>query len=1152
MRFFNNIKLSALGLLAAASALVGCRPEEVTTASAVAASVESLTFAAVSAPEQTIEVYADGEWVAEVADEWITITPSYGTPNTEVVVKVADNVSGGVVDTPRKGKIIFKGSSSERQGEVVVYQKGDAYKGVEECSVTQAIALNDEQVAKIPGAQVVAMSETGIVVSDGTSNMYVKGTPDVAVGDTIFMNGEKTTINGVASFILDEFEVLSHSDVAYPKAKDITADLDSYESVVSEYIQVEGSIVFGVIRVASAKQRLNIQDPTAIFYVDELNTHKVVATGYYTGVDKNGNKNFVVTSVEDKGVDESLIPYPVMWSIGAGAKAAGVLNYTTESFAATSSFEAIQGLGTITYVPALGEDGKPCNNDNNKYLLDVQADNPRVTGPWPGDYWLFTGAGRVAAGSKVRIVFEARTSATGHKFWLLEYHDGEKWKVAGEAKTTSEPGDPITYTHIMNADGATNVHVDELVSFNHNMERCEFRFRCMANWQASGAGKLAARNGGTARLAVTDVTEAGVENWPHLYMVEEGDGVDRPDTDPVMAQITTNVEVLAFEGTPAGAQKLNIKSDHDFTVSTDTEWLSLDVTEGEAGESVDVMVTCEPTTLSVLRQGQIKISSADSKKIINVVQSAAGQDLDAFVALGSNSEDVTYKSQTLKVKVQSTEAYTIKSDVDWITLEPVTRTIVSKTQEVLYIAENESTTEARTGHVVFAIADKGVETVLTVNQAAKPATPSAVIYEDDFEWMRSYIDYYNANAGKTVGSTIEDKNASANSPQIYDTNFMTAGLPQAFADRGWSDLNPNGKMVYINDAYLKLSKTGGNNTAVKLSLEKYMSGTSDLTVAFDYAMQIQGSGTVDEGPIVLQIVGDGTFENGTKYSDPIVTAQKTGELFWNHATGIRINGASANTGIVFINGRVLKEDGSYNWSVAGAGRFFLDNIKIEKAKAAPQVIWNDDFSWLREMIAEYNAANATPIGNSVTGYAETDFKGASGANAPNAYTAEPFKSKFPAALEAAGYEDLNADGKVIYPQDEYLKFGKTSVHTSLKIKALPLTETANLTVEFDWCRHVQGTAIIDPVTLTVVITGDGMFENGTKYSDPLETPQTYVEGVSAQMGFTHSSVKIEGAGANTQINIVYTDCLDKSTGAYNWKVSGAHRYHIDNLKITKE
>lgn len=210
-------------------------------------------------------------------------------------------------------------------------------------------------------------------------------------------------------------------------------------------------------------------------------------------------------------------------------------------------------------------------------------------------------------------------------------------------------------------------------------------------------------------------------------------------------------------------------------------------------------------------------------------------------------------------------------------------------------------------------------------------------------------------------------------------------------------------------------------------------------------------------------------------------------------------------------------------------------------------IFFDDFSWLTPMIEKYNADNSAAIGNAVTGYTKEEFALASSAKAPNIYSTEPFKSEFPSVFAAAGYEDMNKSGKVIYSQDTYLKFGKTSVHTSLKLPAIEsLAGASDVVLDFDWCIHIQGSGKVDPVTLTLVITGNGTFENGTKYSEPLSTTQE-----AKQMFWTHSAVKIQGMDKDTRINIVYTDCLDKSTGKYNWEVSGAHRYHLDNIRISK-
>lgn len=202
------------------------------------------------------------------------------------------------------------------------------------------------------------------------------------------------------------------------------------------------------------------------------------------------------------------------------------------------------------------------------------------------------------------------------------------------------------------------------------------------------------------------------------------------------------------------------------------------------------------------------------------------------------------------------------------------------------------------------------------------------VFEDDFSWLAPFIAAYNAANATPIGDTVGDKDINANAPNAYTTApFNTTEFAEAFASHGYTDLNPDEKLIYPQDQYLKFSRTGGHNTALQLSLANYVTGTMDLVVMFDYAMMVQGSGTVDSGPIVVMIDGDGKFANGTKRSSQFTSAQKTGEFLWNSASDT-ITGASANTKLIFINGRVSNAVGTYNWSVSGAGRFFLDNIKI--------------------------------------------------------------------------------------------------------------------------------------------------------------------------------------------------------------------------------
>ena len=54
-----------------------------------------------------------------------------------------------------------------------------------------------------------------------------------------------------------------------------------------------------------------------------------------------------------------------------------------------------------------------------------------------------------------------------------------------------------------------------------------------------------------------------------------------------------------------------------------------------------------------------------------------------------------------------------------------------------------------------------------------------------------------------------------------------------------------------------------------------------------------------------------------------------GSVLVNEAEAKMI-GITPNTKLQFLMGRVIQENGSYDWHVSGAGRFFLDNIVISK------------------------------------------------------------------------------------------------------------------------------------------------------------------------------------------------------------------------------
>ena len=181
-------------LLAAGSVLLaGCQNEEDPIAKAVLASASSLSFAAEGAQPQMITVYSDAQWIADVP-EWVTIEPATGSGTTDVTISVSDNLRDGAVDNPRTADLVFKGSTLASQDIVSISQEGDKYRDVPESSISDVVSYPDGTVIIVPDAQVMALTVNGVVVSDGTSNLYVVTDPSsLAVGDKVSFSGDKSS-----------------------------------------------------------------------------------------------------------------------------------------------------------------------------------------------------------------------------------------------------------------------------------------------------------------------------------------------------------------------------------------------------------------------------------------------------------------------------------------------------------------------------------------------------------------------------------------------------------------------------------------------------------------------------------------------------------------------------------------------------------------------------------------------------------------------------------------------------------------------------------------------------------------------------------------------------------------------------------------------
>ncbi|MBQ3873736.1 MAG: BACON domain-containing protein [Bacteroidales bacterium] len=1108
---YSNI-LKTVAALAAGMLLFSCQQqEEPGEARAVAASETYLAFEAQGAAQQTVEIYADGSWLVDVDSDWISVTPYEGTGMGSITISVADNVAAGVEDRPRDGKITVQGGTALRNAVITVHQDGDTYKGVQTLTLAQVAKLEDGQVAKVASAQVTALTTSGFIATDDSRSMYIKG-EGVAIGDKVSFNGAKTTIGDAAAFEMDEVEVEGTAAVKYPEAKDITASIASYDYSLTEYVSISASLV-GTNIYLSADVQVPLLDPVESLELGSIDLHKVVVKGYGVG------KSVVAVSVEDGGMNEALIPYPLKFKVRTG------INYNSDSWSETSKIPPVNGLGYIEYVPFdLEHTDTPANP---KYKLDVSDNSPRVTGPWPGDYWLFYGNGAIKAGSEVHIAFESRTSATGHKFWILEFLDGSEWRPACETFTTTEPGEEVIYTHAMNADGKTNVQADYVVKYRKNSEHAQFRFRCVANWQASGAGPLKARNGGSARLTVTDTADPTYQ--PVIEIIKEGNGVER---DPVYANIEVSTDLLTFNGTPAAPKTITVTSDHDFTVSSTADWLSFDVTEGLAGEETAIAVTCAQSELSELRQAVIKIVSEDSEKSINVVQSAAGQMLDPFISVSSgNSMDVPALEGSKVVKIQSNTDFSAESLAAWLTLEKVeTKAMVEWTEYEVTYAANEEEAE-RTGQIRFYNEAQNLEALVTIVQAGKapaPLYPDGVYFQDDFEWLAPW-----------TGSLPDDvtNNSVGSAGNVFSTSYADAlaelqtrgyGYIWGWKDQEWSDGTPDSsdkQTLYLMKNYLKFGKTDYSSGIILPALST-INGTANVDLTFDWCWCMTAKKKPDYMTLTVCVSGGGTIEStGTEVSAEIESSQPTeGDatvLEWQHAS-IRIIGATPSTRITI---RPTNNDPSVSNKDRRQNRWYLDNIKV--AEPEPVVLYEDDFSWLKEI------ADAAGAGDGVG-------KQESGATAPNVYTFdEAGSAAFFNLFNAKGYEDLNPSAKVMYLQKYYLKFSKGKAVGGIRLPAVEFGDSpSDAVLEFDWCAQMGGSGSVDAVSLNVELTGSGLCgDSGAAVSGEIAHSQE-----TGQMFWQHVKLPLKNVTNATRIEI-----KPKQFGA----TSGYYRWFLDNIKITK-
>ena len=991
MKLINKIFSISAALVCVS--LAGCQEEEMVKPSALLCD-PSLTFAAKDAEPQTLTVASDEEWMIDVPVDWIDVDPVRGSNTVAVTVTVADNFEGGVMSLPRNATITI---ANKRGYSVtaVIYQKGDNYVGVSEMTIAEFNKIDDGAFAKIPGGQVMAVSADGFVISDASGNLFVESKEKVNAGDKVFIAGEKVSKYGAAAILAGEVTVNSNEEVVLPAPVPFDPSTHNVPVFVTAESGILGSnLVFEPalsVDVVAVELKAGSEVDLAA-----VNMHNIAYQGYLLGVEE-GVASILITSLEDKGINDNLEAYfydDFSWmkpfieasgvkvgdSIGennAGADAPNLrsnasLGLLLDEFLARGYEDLNPGPKVIypqAYYWKFGKTSSATANNNNGLKLPViefkgsELVNAIIEFDWAAH---MTGSGNI---DKVQIVVEVPEGAG-----LFE----NGTNVSDPLITTQEKGQLAWQHATVLLKGATN----------------------------------------KSRISIRPYQYESVtpdqQRW-HLDNIKIKDsGV--PYADPVYAKLTLSDEIVTFEGTPEGPATITVKSDNPWTITKayGADWFSIDVLEGNANEDVAVTVNCEQSLSTTLRTGYFTIASADTRKNIYVVQSAAGGELDPLISVvtDKSTSALLGEGDTFDVTVQSNIDYQLEISDSWITEAevPSTRGLVEKSYHSFTLAPN-LTGATRSGYVRFYNEDKNVEAYVMLKQenfepridvivssqtrfipAAGMTLPvriesnvdftatsdeiilpvseavagnydlsvqvkantgltrdakvtfynakydftyvyaieqhgSDVIFADDFSWLQPVID---AAKSSTPGEydTVGSKNLGANAPNLYSTEalndiFVPLRDKMGYVIPGKADGANN--VVYVQECYLKMGKTK-SSSQTSLTLPSINAGGKDYVLSMDWARMVQGDGTIDNYTLTWVIVGNGTFENGTKYSDPFETPQGLGEIFWTKISAV-VKGADADTRITVVATDLLnKETGAINYKASGGRRMFIDNI----------------------------------------------------------------------------------------------------------------------------------------------------------------------------------------------------------------------------------
>ena len=666
----------------------------------------------------------------------------------------------------------------------------------------------------------------------------------------------------------------------------------------------------------------------------------------------------------------------------------------------------------------------------------------------------------------------------------------------------------------------------------------------------------------------------------------------QPEESPLSRAILTSVSGLQFAAQNAEPQTITVYADAEWTVEA-PEWVTVDKTEGNRTMDVTISVADNmrdgaldnPKKDTIIFRGYnllahaYVIVSQDGDKYRGVVPSTIADVLKmkdedvvvlddvAVVAVSSNgfvvndgnesvfvlsSETVTVGDcvdvwgskgtmnevpavticDNLKIERNFAVVYPLVNDItasidtyapaklEYVeltgSLDGVNVTVEGATKVGALLAHSSFDLAAINGHNVTVRGFSFGATASLVNiipvEIVDLGVNEVIYFTDNFDWLADLATA--AGAGDSMGVDGDD-----NAKNAYTA---VDGFADLLASQGYEDLFPSSKTIYLQTNYLKFSKNKNVN-GIRLPAVNY-GGTRSVVLTFDWGIHV-GSGGQDEVELVIEIEGNGT-------ADQTSFTHTAGEWEWQTETVV-ISGIDDNSRIV------LKPSGFTGAATSSSlyERWYLDNIKIVDADGAsvpsgPKTYFEETWDWVAPWADAYGS------GDSV---GDNDHSG----KAPNVYTQET-QAGFIDEFTARGYVDLNPDGKVMYTQKYYMKFGKTNVHTGITLPANDFEgdTPTDVIITFDWCAHMitKEPFTYDKVNMVVELSGEGVCaDSNGKLSEAYATQQK-----DGQMEWQKFSLQLNGVTKDTRISIRPLDWKKTGTDGDEFKVQ---RWHLDNIKI---